>query len=236
MRIISKFKDYYDSGAMYGIDTERIYTREQKKMELACTVNVDAYEIIGFCGEIFPITNFSQQDVSTTSGNTDKWERHPKDFILYEEEAREYSFQAKDNKHTLSPTQYIKVRRKDQKFWKWGFGSTTIDREFERIKNSKELKELFLKYKTPVFHLKQTRDSATGYKLTLNPTLKNYAFYKIYDTTQAFQRLEMFISNILVGEKPVIVPTGNSEVVGRSKGFDEYSFRNINTKKKPKKF
>ena len=67
MRIISKFKDYYDGGAVYGIDKERIYIRETKEISvpLLDTSNFNfefyiskqrevssfGYGIVGFCGE-----------------------------------------------------------------------------------------------------------------------------------------------------------------------------------------
>jgi hypothetical protein len=92
---------------------------------------------------------------------------------------------------------------------------------------------LFIEHKIPIFHI---GNSDNGRKLILNPKLSDFGFAKFFDSTQAFQRIEQYISNELASEFQPNIPVGGNEVLGRSKGFDEYSFRHINTKKKPKKF
>jgi hypothetical protein len=62
-------------------------------------------------------------------------------------------------------------------------------------------------------------------KFFINPLLKDYEFYKVFDTFQAFQEVSMFLGGVLgAGEKPI------SEVADKYKitqhGFDyKYSFR-----------
>ena len=98
---------------------------------------------------------------------------------------------------------------------------------YNYAKSNEEVKNIFLKYNTPIFLINSTN-------LIINPILKDYNFAKIYDTTQAFQRISQFLTNELAHSMQGDVPVGGNEVIGRSKGFDEYSFRNA--KKKPKRF
>ena len=97
------------------------------------------------------------------------------------------------------------------------------------------LNHFFLKHKVPIFYIGNVGNESES-KLVLNPKLEDFVFAKFYDTTQAFQKIEQFISNELASEFQPNIPTGGNEVLGRSKGFDEYSFRHPDTKKKPKKF
>jgi hypothetical protein len=59
MRIISKFKDYYDGGAMYGIDKERVYVRETKIISVD-NIKSQYFDVLGFCGDIYILKNFSE--------------------------------------------------------------------------------------------------------------------------------------------------------------------------------
>ncbi len=228
MRIISKWKDYYDGAAIYGIDKERIYVRKTEYLEVPVIqipgyyksyrgkVNQE-YDIIGFCGEIFLFNNYSEKLYSN------KWKFHPKKYILWEEDAVDFEFEK--IKTDFRPEILKKVKSNK---WRGKEG-------YENLKNSSFLKGLFLTHKVPIYYIGYV-EGKTEHHLVLNPKLKDFAFAKFYDATQAFQRIEQFISNELASEFQPNIPTGGNEVLGRSKGFDEYSFRHKNTKKKPKKF
>ncbi len=208
MKIISKFKDYYDGGAVYGVDTERIYVRTTKVIKEHKLSKSRDFEVIGFCGELFLFKDYRN------SFNQDKR------YILWNEEALNYEFVS-----TSSTLIGEILKGKKRKVSKW------LKESYDKLKSSKELLALFLKYRTPVFFL--------GYDdyehvLIINPKLKDYNFAKNYGTVETFQKIEQFISNELVEDKQGDTPVGGNEVLGRSKGFDEYSFRNA--KKKPKKF
>ena len=63
MRIISKFKDYYDGGAIYGIDKTHTFIRKTEEIilsEIPLSIN-EPHEIIGFCGEIYVILNIKRE-------------------------------------------------------------------------------------------------------------------------------------------------------------------------------
>ena len=90
MRIISKFRDYYDAGIAYGIDPKLIYVREEKEIEFThddrnlpqckvlnelvniayCMPNYEGNKgVIGFCGKAYPyytllVEGFNQACIS----------------------------------------------------------------------------------------------------------------------------------------------------------------------------
>ncbi len=61
------------------------------------------------------------------------------------------------------------------------------------------------------------------WKVTLNCRLRDYKFYKIYDTYSAAQEIEMYLNNLAIPEKPI--PKISDKIMAEAKGFDKYSFR-----------
>ena len=218
MIIKSKFSDYYDGGLVNGIDSDRHYIRETKEVEFKTQLDLRKFEIIGFCGEIYPIINESYKSYG-------KWIRHPKDYILFNEDAvlNEYIVEKKNNeevyiKHNVSQHSYFSFKGENRRSF------------VENLKNNKELKGLFTLYNTPVFHIKQPRIGDWRHRkktlLTINPCLSDLSFYKIKDTIQAFQDIEIFIGNVLTGIEDKPQPVGSDLDLLKSKGFDsKWSFR-----------
>jgi hypothetical protein len=61
-------------------------------------------------------------------------------------------------------------------------------------------------------------------KFFVNPLLKDYEFYKVFDTFQAFQEVSMFMGGILgAGEKEITVVADKYKITQH--GFDKFSFR-----------
>ena len=61
-------------------------------------------------------------------------------------------------------------------------------------------------------------------KFFINPILKNYEFYKVFDTFQAFQELQMFLGGVLgKGEKDIAQIANKYKI--EQFGFDKWSFR-----------
>lgn len=61
-------------------------------------------------------------------------------------------------------------------------------------------------------------------KFFINPILKDYQFYKIFDSFQAFQEIQMFMGGVLGrGEKEIIEVEDKYKIAQH--GFDKYSFR-----------
>lgn len=232
MRIISKFKDYYDGGAAFGVDMELMYVRKTEIIEsFKQSIYLYDFHVIGFCGEIYPIVNYSQRGVDQ------KWERSPKKYILYGEDTIKYTF---DNEqkwkrgygHIGDADKYHKV--KAQTTFGWPFKSRA--ELFKEISQSNRFKEIFLEYQVPIFFYGSVdTEISDKNQLVLNPNLKNLAFYKVMDTIQAFQQISMFMSNVLVFDPQGDIPTGDDIVLRDSKGFNKFSFRKDPGQKKRRK-
>jgi len=61
-------------------------------------------------------------------------------------------------------------------------------------------------------------------KFIINPLLKDYEFYKVFDTFQAFQEVSMFMGGVLGAGEKEIVEVADKYKIGQH-GFDKFSFR-----------
>ena len=218
MLIKSKFTDYYDNGAINGIDTTRLYLREtrEEKFELIYKefLPENNLQIIGFCGKLYVLLNYSQSLVSKENL------RDPKEYVLWGEDILKYSFM--EDTYTLKKVERSSVGcqgkySKDHK----KRSLVNLTNFLKSIVENKELKSLFLKYKTPIFQY-----ALKSNEVIINPKLSNYAFFRIKTTTEAFQEIEMFISNVLTNTESAEMPVGSDLDILKSKGFDpKFSFR-----------
>jgi hypothetical protein len=64
MRIISKFKDYYDAATSAGVDTTQVLNREQS--ELVINPKADIKYIRGYLSDIDVLRSFSWEDIYYT--------------------------------------------------------------------------------------------------------------------------------------------------------------------------
>ena len=68
-------------------------------------------------------------------------------------------------------------------------------------------------------------------KFFINPLLKDYQFYKVYDAVQTFQEIQMFISGVLGNKEKEIIEVADKYKITQH-GFDKkWSFRKEPTKK-----
>lgn len=147
MKIISKFKDYYDGGAVYGIDQERIYIRESK-LVYDDDVSGVGFNIIGFCGKLYPFVSrlpFYPDDNS---------DYNPKDLTLFGDDILEYEFEEiENNTPYISETKYKKVKRNynDRRRYYQIDSREKLAENIKQASNNKKLLNIFLKYKTPIF-------------------------------------------------------------------------------------
>lgn len=184
MRIISNFKDYYDHGMMYGVDTQNVFSRvnnngkmreesllnfitetEWKRMALdfrlysATRLSTCSLEkmILGFCGVLYRVYKI---DYGLN-------EKAKKNLFFYTEA---------DAFVALNETprrRYFSYREK----------SSTI--------LTKENLSIFLKINSPIFVL--TRNE----KIAWYPRLIDYSFFNIKNATVAFSEIEQFNTNVL---------------------------------------
>jgi len=209
MKIISKFKDYYDGGASFGVDTERQYVRVINEIPISNFPY--KFDVIGFCGKIYPFNNV-----------TDFMNRNPKEWTNYDPS---YEFKLSKDEHNCDIYTRQKITKSNKESWqrfsRYNSNTWMTKKEaFEYVKHDQNLLEIFHVLKVPIFHIGRYK----AY-LTLNPCLKDLGFYKIFDTVQAWQEIEMYISNQLVFDRQGDIPVGNDNVIRDSKGFDKWTFR-----------
>jgi hypothetical protein len=63
-------------------------------------------------------------------------------------------------------------------------------------------------------------------KFIINPLLKEYQFYKVFNTVQAFQEISMFMGGVLGNKEKEIVEVADKYKIGQH-GFDKWSFRKM---------
>lgn len=167
MRIITKFKDYYDSAVAFGLDPNVVYVRETKEVgdirhkQYIFHVGMDywyCYGTVGFCGKFYP-------------------------FI----DVRAFRLES-SNKERLIFWDY-------ESFDKWHKNTMPKRRRWSNYKSIFELPhgdiELFYKHSTPVYC------KINNGSILINPKLKDLEFYRIFDAYHAHQEIAMFVGGVL---------------------------------------
>ena len=224
MKIVSKFKDYYDGVGANDLEPTPVYVREKREAVIDNNFAVDAIKrprailrsqyhqpgikvevtagVVGFCGEIYPyILKERYGDVG------------------YHKIGFQYEYDQSKFANMLWPTgKNIKPLLK----WKWGMR----DKKNLMIwlENIKKLKSIFMDCETPAFALLGITETGK-IRIEINPRLADHYFYKAMDSYSAYQEISMFLGNELAKEKEVDVPVGGDEIVAHSKGYNKWSFR-----------
>lgn len=242
MRIISKFFDYYDKALAYGIDTGRVYVREEKEFNVLFSSpdrNHELFSIaeelpdlkflhktglIAFCGKIYPFFSIYYGNKLRTYYSIESY-RNDLDSesllnFLIEELRSEFK-----NDSPWAAKKKIEAIKNDldnsgpYKYWR----SRPPDYADKYIGKSIE-DDIFIKYNSPVLLVFRPSYKKDDIKGIINPRLKDYEFYRVQDPYTAFQEISMFLGSNLV--KQVDPEINFSDDLKRDiHGFDEWSFR-----------
>lgn len=114
------------------------------------------------------------------------------------------------------------------------FSFVNFDEFVEYVSNYDTI-DIHRELNTPIFLLDMNYFNSPIYEhkhFIINPTLKNYHFYKVFDTFTTFQEIQMYISGVLgVGENPMIEISDKNKITQH--GFDsKWSFRKPPKEKK----
>jgi hypothetical protein len=245
MYIIAKKKDYYDGVAgTTGIDKTIVYdrqiieveendmpeffkrgryysyfrNREKNPFYQLCNTHIKkkyfkkyphhSYFLVGFCGKLYVGFNLYEIDTQTNDyHNVLTTTTYDLDYIRELFEDKSYGGYLEDN------LQYVlKYDAMD-----WFRNMNTPCFIFDQD------------YGVDHLDLKRNRWNQNP-KFFINPLLKDYEFYKVFDAFQAFQEISMFIGGVLGNrEKDIVVVADKYKI--EQHGFDKWSFRKEPEKK-----
>jgi hypothetical protein len=240
MKIISKYHDYYDTCLVYGSDPKCVYNRvakayesdkspiklDEKRGTLSAGISFDRcvwrrsnnnIGVVWFCGQSFPFITISKPVGCVPSRNIFKKEV-PDIIYCYSIEELEKALPTVLSKDRVK-SYFAKTKRN-----RYHFDSDTTQERAHKFFNEttfpkERIIESLCKLGVPYFRY----DFVKGI-LTTNPMLKDMQFYKVKDAFTAYQDISMFISGVMGGQSPPMIPI--SDEVRKSKhGFDEWSFR-----------
>lgn len=225
MRIISKFKDYYDSAASFGVDFECVFERVSKTLPFKFDRNQytkspkypfpvlsfhdpRSYhsptlypQVLGFCGKLIPFIEVRKV------GEPSRFIYSEAEFLEEKESnwaISESSWSFKDNSFSVNSIAGVK------KFFSYDF---------------KELEIFFTKYHTPIFIYRTQKDRySNDLEIELNPKLAEIDFYRIKDAPTTFQEIFMFLSGVLGKVEKDTVNISDQDKI-KQHGFDKWSFR-----------
>lgn len=216
MRIISKYRDFYDGLQDHSKDhINKVWVREHKKIKDVIPFTENEMEklqpewnlrmsnywlyYLSLAGKIYPYIV-----INSTEGPIYLWSY---------EEANEY-FKFDENKKA----KFFDKRDSIKKFFESEYPDTI---------------NIHIKYNTPsiVFNSRQIGIDPTyihygTYQVVveLNPPLKDIGFSRRLDSYQTYQELDYFVSNVLTKEEEM--PEFDNKIKLESKGFDNItSFR-----------
>lgn len=237
MYIIAKKKDYYDGvvGTM-GVDKTIVYNREtidventnmpkpfkgkegywgiryretpfheltyhSLKRECRGVCDEHAHFIIGFCGKLYigwklyRVIDETDDRISTR--------------FTYDNEYMKTILEQKSWHGNLADSlEYVKTFDALQIFRDLNVPVFVYDGDYGRKSFSK----------------KRGAYNAHNPKFFINPLLKDYEFFKVFDSFQAFQEVSMFMGGVLgAGEKEITVVADKYKIAQH--GFDKFSFR-----------
>lgn len=249
MRIISKFKDYYDSAAGYGVDTTVVYERTPKTLpswsiDPEQQQNVQQWrDIVAACDAITHPDRFR---------NFHRFNEHKVVFVgiagkIYVGLALHYHMN--DPKKELWKPFRFNDPFAQMYVWKpenlndeqldataphsrWAAANevTTARGWFTANENARVVEniDLFTKYNMASFVVVR---ASNGSSVEINPQLQGYAFQRMMDGFTAFQEISMFVTGVLAQkEQMTYVPTDKELLYAR--GHDDKSFKTPPTKKR----
>lgn len=251
MRINSDFHDYYDVVMGEGQDQSLVYQRHKREellesfpfhsyysfRENQSTIRTRSHHI-GFCGKIYTVLEM----IPVKYGN------------LNTKEARDhrrwcYTLEDVDNfvRSNFKPDDFANYQAKGyaaKNPWYYNDRRHNFESFFQKNEEYRQsierraapffenLRPVFVATYEPVWEKigKWGSKQTSAGRIAFNCSLKQYEFYRLFPPFQAFQEINMWLSNQAVPIKPI--PEMSDEIKAESKGFDKWSFRKEPTKKK----
>ena len=236
MYIVLKFHDYYDGAVgVNGVDKTIVYTRHSIETSLKIKTELDRIPsnskpinrivdglyykpfLVGFCGKTYVGYKFER-----VTG------KHSAVHYLYGDNAKKFLVKQANNSKATN---------------RWWSNASRTKKEivafFDEFNNSEKMFQTFIDFKVPIFKIDLLAttyrfDSVVKNTCTLNPSLKEIKFFKVFDSFQAFQELEMFIGGVLTDADRDVI-TIDEKYRQQQRGMDKWSFRNPDPPKRKQK-
>jgi len=246
MRIISKFRDYYDCVQAHGQDRGLKYVRNEDEEKIGyrwpfpsvMTFNSNPtwlkQNIIGFCGKLYPClhvayTNYELARHSCREHATWKTEEYPTAFCFTLDEVDEF-VNANYKKRDIEV--YYEGKKHD--YWRRsGVRQLHLKEFFEKMEQEADKhQKRFEEHLSPIFVAslvgsvhRAWEPATTKYeqKIDWNASLREFEFMRIKDPYTAYQELSMYLGNMAFPNKPI--PKIDDKTMAEIKGFDKFSFR-----------
>lgn len=235
MRIISKYQDYYDSVLAYGHDDTLTYVRKpeetlwdnehiEKAFRTGGRLNSNRYDqypfLLGFCGSFYYGLRVA---INEWQGNNDFLK------VFYSED-QVWDYIQRISCKVLRNSEMNSYSNKN--YPAWAVSEHRFKKFFSRVHPDSD--DMFFELGCPVFLItpsgKVLREEPK-LKIKTNPCLKDLQFFKVMDSFQTFQKIDQYLGGVLGQAHPPMVQISDVDMRDK-KGFDEYSFKKLPTKKR----
>jgi len=239
MYIIAKKKDYYDGVAgSTGIDKTIVYNRQIIEIDEKDYPKVFRRYDAWANKNLSPFNKMGNIDIKRELRITGVYE-HAAIFIigfcgklyvgckLYSKGEKIHSY---GNKELITTITYDMENLKNliQDYGWWG----KFEDNLNYVLTYNPI-EFFREFNAPVFVYDNDYGRTcipfnwkNNHKFFINPLLKEYQFYKVFDAVQAFQEISMFMGSVLGNKEKDIVQVADKYKIAQH-GFDKWSFRKM---------
>lgn len=215
MRIISNFRDYYDSLMAYDSDRDIIYKRTEVVHENYVYTSwynyngINIYPLcIGFCGEVFLGVHIQYRVQAYPESELVSYYCYDKSKVM--------ELINSNNENIVRPLYSYKLNDK--------YHRKEAIRDTECAFTQTGVSNIFSEYNCPIFVAKASKAWNNKGKLRINTNIGRYEFQKVLDPYTAYQKLKTYVEGMAQPLRPI--PELSDEVMQEIKGFDhKYSFR-----------
>lgn len=226
MRIISKFRDYYDSVQAHGADPNLVYRRSTSEVMTSAESFPSAYfesmhaarpyswlwrtnlSFVCFCGRSYPLIEFEGRPLKSGEEL----------LVAMKEQHRLYP-DVPQYKRSIEALERAGRKSRVPNF-------KILTSYLESARGGPLTPDLFRHFGAPVVYVQRIgKWLRNEYFVTANPRLMDLDFVRFVEPFTAYQEIAMYLGNELA--QPDIAPqtVGSDKDLAKVKGFDDQSFR-----------
>lgn len=211
MRIISSFKDYYDSLQDYD---SKVWVRETSIISLNNKDLINKLELSNYVKSEKINNNSYKYIVPIVFGYCGNYYKYYLNIISNISDSYNIDLLNKDNQYSIE-----QVEKENHKS-NWWMGGSFYDKDISFLNNE----NLFSIYNTPIMIIYELSYRSKSLSVLLNPSFKRYGFLKLKEVSQTYQDIEMYVEGVLSNnnEYPVL-----QDKYRQGSRFDKYSFRKL---------